>query len=195
VNNAGAVASRLAVTPATGAVRGSYGVFYNGTVRLYFDGQPAATLQTAVQPAQAFDLNATVAVPAGASAASLLLYDHAGVLVDTLDRVRFTESKAGRPVRRRPGQTGFRLLRNTLLAVDRGAGPELTVAAVNGRVVMKAAGTGEKESIVSLGALAAGTYLVSARSGACRMQARIVLASSVASLVTGGDDASGLLPN
>jgi hypothetical protein len=89
INNAGAISDPLAIDPALGSASGTYGVFHQGTVKLWFNGQTSAAKTIAVSPLTTLTLNEKVTIPAKSLTASLLLYNAAGVFVDTLDSKNF----------------------------------------------------------------------------------------------------------
>jgi YD repeat-containing protein len=84
VNRAGAIKESL--TMSAGRVMGKYAVFERGRVDVRFNRENAAAATMTVSPAESLIVNQVVAVPPASGMVALLLYNAAGMLVDTLDR-------------------------------------------------------------------------------------------------------------
>ncbi len=91
VNNSGLITHRLSVKQShdTAVVSGTYGVFYNGTVKSVFKNAAGAALAVAdsysVSPVDSFVYHNTLTVPANAVSLALALYNAQGVFAGYLD--------------------------------------------------------------------------------------------------------------
>jgi hypothetical protein len=165
INDAGAIKDSIAVDPVAGKITGAYGVFYKGTVKIWFNDQPSAAKEIAVTPLTTLTLNETVTIPPTAVYASLLLYNAAGLLVDTLDSKVFRSlPNIGiiAPAMRR-GMQGFtvRVSGQKLMVgtPDRGPG-RIRLHTLSGKKVAESDYLSGGIHPIDLAKLTPGTYLV-----------------------------------
>jgi hypothetical protein len=126
VNNAGAIKDSITVNPTAGTLTGTYGVFYQGTVKIWFNGQTTAAKEIPVTPQTTLTLNETVTIPQFSWIVSALLYNSAGNLIDTLDSKAFRKESNTKPlINNRIRELSLRIDSQKLLVTVPGNGPAI----------------------------------------------------------------------
>ena len=167
VNKAGIVKNFLAVNTSSSALTGTYGVFYQGVVKIWFDGQSKAAKEIPVSPLTTWTLNDSVAIPNSSGAVSLLLYNSDGILIDTLDSKKFRTVGTIRPTSSPVSQRFTVKVLNSKLMLDfpEAGSANLRVTSLQGKTLINADFTRGNYEPVDLTRLSKGTYLVTLESG------------------------------
>ncbi len=162
VNNAGAIHDSLAVSVSSGNLKGTYGVYYKGTVKVCFNGQAAPADSIAVTPLSTFALDKTVTIPASAGAVSLLLYNSDGVFVDTLDAKNFrTVGTMYREATQAPKNFSIIVKNHKItVAVPENANAKVLLTSLSGKTVFVSGLTSYNSNPIDVSGLVPGSYLV-----------------------------------
>jgi hypothetical protein len=162
INDAGAIKDSLAVNTTSNTITGSYGVFYQGTVKIMLDGQAAPAREIPVSPLTTFAPDETIDIPPTSGTISLLLYDSEGTLIDTLDSKTFRTVAAMHTVSKQmpPGFSVRVLNRKLQVAVSGSDAAKVRLISLTGKTVAEAAYTRNRGKTIDLSPLAPGSYLV-----------------------------------
>lgn len=160
VNDVGLITDTLVVDASTGKVTGGYGVFYEGTAKLFIDGAATAAGEWAVSCTTAFALDETVTL-SGAAGAELRLYDKNDALVGTLDTWGTpTAASRRQPVVSRSLNAAVRVAGRSLI-VNAPEATRLVVTSLDGRAMVRRTSLSARSTHVDLSGLPAGSYVVS----------------------------------
>ncbi len=174
VTRAGAVSQRLTVD--RGIMTGRYGVFHVGRVDMLLSPGDIVMASWDVDPTRAFNIEQNVPRMEGARHAALVLHDHTGGLIDTLDLLNVEDV---------PLSSVPRIARRGSLAAWYGDGTlwlnaphsihHIAVYAVDGCVVKRFSGSGAGLHSYRMGKLRPGAYVYRITAGRTSVQRSMVV--------------------
>jgi hypothetical protein len=161
INNAGAIKDSITVEPVSGAITGTYGVFYQGTVKIWLDGQAAAAKELPVSPMTTLSLNETVTIPPTSHIVSLLLYNAAGALVDTLDSKVFRTVNTRTTLTEAKKRSLVRICGRSIFVNGTGNDPiRIRLYTLKGKMVTNAVCAADARKPIDLSGFSQGSYLL-----------------------------------
>lgn len=177
VNTVGAIKENLAVD-AAGLVSGHYGVFYEGSAKLFVSGAQTTAAEWTITPSDSFVINETVAAAAGVQGAALHVYDKNGNHIGILDTFGDQSNVA---VQRRlvasATQPAAITVAGNMVTVTTpdAANARLTLTTFDGRVMFTKSGLSANKTMLDLNNLAAGSYLVAVSGNGYRQAQKVVV--------------------
>jgi hypothetical protein len=173
VNKAGLITKRL--TRNGTQFTGTYGVFHAGTVNLVFTPSGDVAKTWNVTPLTTFEVDETVEVPAGATAASLVLVDNASQPVDTLDRLAIEATGTQERLRRAASPGSWSFDGGYVQVAAQSTPCTVVLYAMNGRQAARFDGLSGRVHSLPVNELPEGTYSVVIKSGSRLSSGRIAI--------------------